>query len=42
MPKFTAGSAAARLKRNAAFELGIGVGVIALAGLLGQLAPTLG
>jgi putative copper resistance protein D len=39
--KFTAG-AEARLARNVRLELGLGVFVAALAGLLGQLAPTLG
>jgi putative copper export protein len=42
MGRFTESGAAARLKRNVALELGIGIAVIALAGLLGQLSPTSG
>jgi copper resistance protein D len=41
MPDFSAG-AQLRLGRNVGVELGLGVFVAALAGLLGQLAPTLG
>jgi putative copper export protein len=42
MPKFTGDAAAARLARNVRLELALGVFAAALAGLLGQLAPTLG
>jgi len=41
MPNLIAGDAEARLKRNIALELGLGLAAIALAGLLGQLAPTM-
>jgi putative copper export protein len=42
MPRFTVGDTGVRLRRNVAWELSLGIAVVALGGLLGQLAPTLG